>query len=75
MTLFVTNNVHSLFDYVESGLDGAEQLAFVCTNADQEPILIIFAEHHQRYDLADILRSTAAQIPEAIPNYDGIIKS
>ena len=74
MTLFITNHVDNLYDCIQSGLNGRNQLAFVCINADQEPTLIIFAEHFQRYDLADILRSSAAQIPEAIPNYDGIIK-
>ena len=74
MTLFITNNVDNVNRWVHSGLKGRDQLAFVCINADQKPTLIIFAEHFQRYDLADILRSTAAQIPEAIPDYDGIIE-
>jgi hypothetical protein len=74
MTLFVTNDVLNLYDRVHSGLKGRDQLAFVCINADQKPTLIIFAEHFQRYDLANILRSTAAEIAEAIPNYDGIIR-
>ena len=74
MTLFITNDVLNLYDRVHSGLNGRDQLAFVCKNADQEPTLIIFAEHFHRYNLADILRSTAAEIPKAIPNYDGIIR-
>jgi hypothetical protein len=74
MTLFITNDVDNVYDCIQSGLKGREQLAFVCINADQEPTLIIFAEHFQRYGLANILRSTAAQITEAIPSYDGIIK-
>jgi hypothetical protein len=74
MTLFITNDVLNLYDRVHSGLNGRDQLAFVCINADQKPTLIIFAEHFQRYDLANILRSTAAEIAEAIPNYDGIIR-
>ena len=74
MTLFITNDVDNVYECVHSGLKGRDQLAFVCINADQDSTLIIFAEHFQRYDLADILRWTAAQIPEAIPNYDRIIK-
>jgi len=74
MTLLITNDVLNVYDRVHCGLNGREQLAFVCINADQKPTLIILAEHFQRYDLAEILRSTAAQIPDAIPNYDGIIK-
>jgi hypothetical protein len=74
MTLLITNDLDNVYDCIQSGLKGRDQLAFVCINADQKPTLVIFAEHFQRYDLANILRSIAAQIAEAIPNYDGIIK-
>jgi len=74
MTLLITNDLDNVYDCIQSGLKGRDQLAFVCINADQKPTLVIFAEHFQRYDLANILRSTAAEIAEAIPNYDGIIR-
>ena len=74
MTLLITNDLDNVYDCIQSGLKGRDQLAFVCINADQKPTLVIFAEHFQRYDLANILRSIAAQIAEAIPNYDGIIR-
>jgi hypothetical protein len=70
MNLFVTNNADAVQDCVESGLAGRGQLAFVCENSDEEPILIVFAEHYQRYDLAGILRATAEGLPQAIPDYD-----
>lgn len=69
MTLFITNDADTVRGCVRSALEGRDQLAFVCENAD-EPVLIIFAEHCQRYNLADILRSTAEQLSQAIPNYD-----
>jgi hypothetical protein len=74
MTLFITNNPAMVYDCVHAGLYESNQLAFVYMNTDQEPNLIIFAEYFQRYDLANILRAAAAQIPQAIPNYNGIIK-
>lgn len=43
----------------------SDRYVFICRDADQEPILVVFAHYWQRFELADILRATADQPPQA----------